>query len=90
MHYKGKVLSNFLQIKATESSDMASSFLFILTFLHLLHVAAALIYNSASDSGTSRTQSQVCSVANISEVTLRGLLKIFEGLLEKLGEVSKQ
>ena len=53
-------------------------------------VAAALIYKSASDSGTSRTQSEVCSVANISEVTLRGLLKIFEGLLEKLGEVSKQ
>jgi cytochrome c oxidase subunit 3 len=46
LHYKGKVLSNFLQIKATESSDMASSFLFILTFLHLLHVAAALIYLS--------------------------------------------
>jgi len=53
-------------------------------------VAAALIYKSASDSGTSRTQAEVCSVANISEVTLRGLLKIFEGLLEKLGEVSKQ
>ncbi|MBT7459458.1 MAG: transcription initiation factor IIB 3 [Euryarchaeota archaeon] len=53
-------------------------------------VAAALIYKSASDSGTSRTQADVCSVANISEVTLRGLLKIFEGLLDKLGEVSKQ
>tara|TARA_B100000767_G_scaffold275285_1_gene311504 strand:- start:1226 stop:2287 length:1062 start_codon:yes stop_codon:yes gene_type:complete len=46
LYYKEKVLSNFLQIKATESSDMASSFLFILTFLHLLHVAAALIYLS--------------------------------------------
>ena len=46
LFYKGKVLSNFLQIKATESSDMASSFLFILTFLHLLHVAVALIYLS--------------------------------------------
>ena len=46
LYYKGEVLSNFLQIKATESSDMASSFLFILTFLHLLHVAAALIYLS--------------------------------------------
>ena len=46
LFYKGRVLSNFLQIKATESSDMASSFLFILTFLHLLHVAVALIYLS--------------------------------------------
>ena len=46
LYYKGKVLSNFLQIKATESSDMASSFLFILTFLHLLHIAGALIYLS--------------------------------------------
>ena len=53
-------------------------------------VAAALIYKVASESGTSRTQAEVCAVANISEVTLRGLLKIFEGLLTKLGEVSKQ
>jgi cytochrome c oxidase subunit 3 len=46
LYYQNKVLSNFLQIKATESSDMASSFLFILTFLHLLHIAGALIYFS--------------------------------------------
>ena len=46
LYYKNKVLSNFLQIKATESSDMASSFLYILIFLHLLHIAAALIYLS--------------------------------------------
>ena len=44
LYFQDKVLSNFLQIKATESSDMASSFLFILTFLHLLHIAGALIY----------------------------------------------
>ena len=46
LYYKDKVLSNFLQIKATESSDMASSFLYILIFLHLLHIAATLIYLS--------------------------------------------
>ncbi len=44
LHFEGKELSNFLQIKATETSDSASSLLFILTFLHLLHVAFALIY----------------------------------------------
>ena len=53
-------------------------------------VAAALIYKAASESGNSRTQSDVCKVANVSEVTLRGLLRIFDGLLAQLGEVSKQ
>ena len=53
-------------------------------------VAAALIYKAASESGTSRTQAEVCEVANVSEVTLRGLLRIFDGLLAQLGEVSKQ
>ena len=32
-------------------------------------VAAALIYKAASESGTSRTQSDICKVANVSEVT---------------------
>ncbi|MED5308841.1 MAG: transcription initiation factor IIB family protein, partial [Candidatus Thermoplasmatota archaeon] len=53
-------------------------------------VAAALIYKAAAESGNSRTQSDVCKVANVSEVTLRGLLRIFDGLLAQLGEVSKQ
>ena len=53
-------------------------------------VAAALIYKAASESGTSRTQSDICKVANVSEVTLRGLLRIFDGLLAQLGEASKQ
>lgn len=53
-------------------------------------VAAALIYKAASESGTSRTQSDICKVANVSEVTLRGLLRIFDGLLSQLGEASKQ
>jgi len=47
-------------------------------------VAAALIYKAASDAGTPRTQSEVCAVANVSEVTLRGLLRIIDGLLEKI------
>ncbi len=47
-------------------------------------VAAALIYKAANDAGTPRTQSEVCAVANVSEVTLRGLLRIIDGLLEKI------
>tara|TARA_B100001093_G_scaffold108555_2_gene100804 strand:- start:395 stop:1408 length:1014 start_codon:yes stop_codon:yes gene_type:complete len=53
-------------------------------------VAAALIYKVASESSSPRTQSEVCQVANVSEVTLRGLLRLIEGLLSQLGEVSKQ
>jgi cytochrome c oxidase subunit 3 len=44
--YKGKILSPYLQIKASETSDNASAFLYILTILHLLHVGAALLYLS--------------------------------------------
>ena len=47
-------------------------------------VAAALIYKAASTAGTPRTQSEVCSVANVSEVTLRGLLRLIDGLLDKI------
>jgi len=44
LEYQGKELSNFLQIKATETADSASAMLFIITFLHLIHVIIALIY----------------------------------------------
>ena len=52
-------------------------------------VAAALIYKAAKESGHNRTQADVCSISNISEVTLRGLLKMIDGLLSKIGEASK-
>lgn len=42
--YKGKKLDNYLQLKATETADTASSFLFIISFLHLLHVLVTLFY----------------------------------------------
>ena len=51
-------------------------------------VAAALIYKAAKESGRTRTQSEVCKISNISEVTLRGLLKLINGLLNRLGEAS--
>ena len=47
-------------------------------------VAAALIYKAATAAGTPRTQSEVCAVANVSEVTLRGLLRLIDGLLDKI------
>ena len=53
-------------------------------------VAAALLYKVANESSSPRTQSEVCQVANVSEVTLRGILRLIEGLLGQLGEVSKQ
>lgn len=42
--FEGKKLSSYLQLKATETADTASSFLYIITFLHLLHIFIALIY----------------------------------------------
>ena len=39
-------------------------------------VAGALMYNAAKMRGNPRTQAEICEVANISEVTLRGLLKV--------------
>jgi cytochrome c oxidase subunit 3 len=42
--YEGKKLDKFLQIKAMETADTASSYLYIITFLHLLHVLVTLIY----------------------------------------------
>lgn len=48
-------------------------------------IAAALIYKAATISGSSRTQSEVCNVANVSEVTLRGLLRNIDELFGLLG-----
>jgi transcription initiation factor TFIIIB Brf1 subunit/transcription initiation factor TFIIB len=53
-------------------------------------VAAALIYKAANESGSPRTQSDICSIANVSEVTLRGLLRLIEGLLSQLSKGSQQ
>lgn len=44
LYYKGRKLSKFLQIKAMETADTATSYLYIITFLHLLHIAVTLIY----------------------------------------------
>lgn len=44
-------------------------------------VAAALIYKAASQSGHKRTQAEICKVAKVSEVTLRQLNRILNGVL---------
>jgi len=40
----GKPLDRYLQLKVMESADTASSFLFIITFVHLLHILITLLY----------------------------------------------
>ena len=47
-------------------------------------VAAALIYKAATEGGFRRTQNDICKVASVSEVTLRGLIKQIDGLLESI------
>lgn len=44
LQYKGKKLHPYLQIKAAETTDNASAFLYILVGLHLLHILAAILY----------------------------------------------
>ena len=52
-------------------------------------VAAALIYKAAAESGHKRTQAEICEVANVSEVTLRGLNRLIEGIFKSIGESSQ-
>jgi len=40
----GKKLDGYLQVKSMESADTASSYLFIITFIHLLHIFITLFY----------------------------------------------
>jgi len=42
--YQGAKLDPYLQVKALESYDTASSFLYIITFAHLLHVIITVIF----------------------------------------------
>ena len=45
-------------------------------------IAGVLLYHASQKSGSPRTQSEVCRVSGISEVTLRGLLKQLNSMLE--------
>jgi transcription initiation factor TFIIB len=44
-------------------------------------IAGVVLYRASQDSTSPRTQSEVCKVSGISEVTLRGLLKILNQML---------
>ena len=44
LHMNGKKLSNYLQLKSMESADTASSYLYMITFLHLIHIIFTLLY----------------------------------------------
>jgi len=44
LYYKGKRLSNPLQIKMSQAKDNATAYLYIITFFHLLHILVTLIY----------------------------------------------
>jgi len=44
LYWQGTKLDKYLQLKATETADTASSFLFIMTILHLLHLMGTLFY----------------------------------------------
>ena len=45
-------------------------------------VAGVILYFASQNSNSTRTQSEVCEVSGISEVTLRGLLKILNQMIE--------
>ena len=47
-------------------------------------IAGVVLYFSSQNSTSPRTQSEVCEVSGISEVTLRGLLKILNQMLSQL------
>lgn len=44
LYYNNQPLSAPLQIKANQTKDLATSYLYIITVLHLLHVLATIIY----------------------------------------------
>lgn len=44
LFYEGKPLNRGLQLKLYDSKDNASAYLYIITFLHLLHILATLLY----------------------------------------------
>lgn len=49
-------------------------------------VAGVLLYKAAQIRGSPRTQADVCKVAGVSEVTLRGLLRLLESIMKAIKE----
>ena len=46
-------------------------------------IAGVILYKASQQSSSKRTQNEVCKASGISEVTLRGLLKILNRIIEK-------
>jgi cytochrome c oxidase subunit 3 len=44
LQLNGRKLDRYLQLKAMDSSDTATSYLYIITVLHLLHILVAILY----------------------------------------------
>jgi cytochrome c oxidase subunit 3 len=44
LYYQGRKLSRYLQIKAMETADTGTSYLYVITFVHLVHVAVTLLF----------------------------------------------
>ena len=44
LYHKGKKMSDHLNTKILESADTSSSYLYLITFMHLLHIMVTLIY----------------------------------------------
>lgn len=78
LQWKGKPLNKYLQLKATETADTGTSFLYILTFLHLLHIVVAIIYLLKVTVGVVRAESVENKYLSIK---LGGMFWHFLGLL---------
>lgn len=44
LKYNGQPLDKYMQIKAMDSSDQATHYLYLITFVHLLHILISLLY----------------------------------------------
>lgn len=78
LFWKGKPLNKYLQLKATETADTGTSFLYILTFLHLLHILVAIIYLIKVTIGLVRVENVASKYLS---VKLGGMFWHFLGLL---------
>lgn len=78
LYYEGKPLSRGLQLKLYDSKDNASAYLYIITFLHLLHILATLLYLIVF---TKRTYSNEFSESNTLGMRATAIFWHFLGVL---------
>lgn len=78
LYYEGKKLSNYLQLKVTETADTATTFLYLITVIHLLHILVAMIYLSKL---TIKSFKGAFTHADHLSIKLGGLFWHFLGLL---------